>query len=98
MISNHFEFKMKPRKKGGYLSKGPSINDVSSVGEGGGFKNLQFGAIFKAYLGRQGEGGWSKIAKIGATTFMDGPLSNHFCLRICIHKKLANYTKICAYL
>ena len=30
-----------------FLPKGPSTNDVSSVGEGGGSKNWQFGAIFK---------------------------------------------------
>ena len=38
-------------------SKRPSIKDVSSEGEGVGYKKLHFGETFKAEVGRQGEGG-----------------------------------------
>ena len=55
------------------INKGPSIKDVFPEGEGGGFQKWNFGEIFKAYLGRQGEGGGSKIMKNEKASFMDGP-------------------------
>ena len=39
------------------LSKGPSIKDVSSEGEGGEQEKWHFGEIFSTKVGRQGEGG-----------------------------------------
>ena len=56
------------------VSKGPSIKDVSSEGEGGGYKKLHFGETFKGKVGRQGEGGGLKILKNEETSFMDDPL------------------------
>ena len=35
----------------GLLGYEQSINDITSEGEGGGYKNWQFGVIFKAQLG-----------------------------------------------
>ena len=57
------------------LNKGPSINDVSSEGEGGGppSKPIYYISLF-SNLSRQGEGGGSKIRKNRPTSFMDGPL------------------------
>ena len=38
----------KPLKIFGIITKGPSIKDVSSEGEGGGYEKLQIGETFKA--------------------------------------------------
>ena len=58
-----------------YITKGPSINDVSSEGEGGGplSKPIYYISLF-SNLSRQGEGGGSWIWGNGPTSFMDGPL------------------------
>ena len=54
-------------------NKGPSINNVSFEGQGGGVKN----GILRRFLGlklrRQGEGGGSRNPKIEETSFMDVP-------------------------
>ena len=55
------------------IPKGPSLKDVSSEGEGGGYEKLQIGETFKAEMGRQGEGGGLKILKNEETSFMDDP-------------------------
>ena len=47
-----------------YSYKGPSINDVSSEGEGGGYQKLDFGAIFRAKTGATGGGRGVQKSKI----------------------------------
>ena len=54
--------------------KGPSINDVSPKGEGGGYKKCPKRRRSLVDLRRQGEGGYPKKLKFGETSFMDGPL------------------------
>ena len=54
--------------------KGPSINDVSPKGEGGGYKKYPKRRRLLVDLRRQGEGGYPKNLKFGETSFMDGPL------------------------
>ena len=54
------------------LAKGPSTNDVTPEGEGGGYKKWQFWVIFKVNWGDRGRDGVKKL-KIGVTSFMDGP-------------------------
>ena len=54
-------------------AKGPSIKDVSSKGEGGGYKKWPKRRRSLVDLGRQGEGGYPKNLKFGETSFMDGP-------------------------
>ena len=53
---------------------GPSINDVSPKGEGGGDKKCPKRRRLIADLRRQGEGGYPKNLKFGETSFMDGLL------------------------
>ena len=52
---------------------GPSINDVSPKGEGGGYKKCPKRRRLLVDLRRQGEGGYPKNLKFGETFFMDGP-------------------------
>ena len=54
--------------------KGPSINDVSPKGEGGGYKKCPKSRRSLVDLRRQGEGGYPQNVKFGETSFMDGPL------------------------
>ena len=54
-------------------TKGPSINDVSPKGEGGGYKKCPKRRRLLVDLRRQGEGGYPKNLKFGETSFMDGP-------------------------
>ena len=63
----------KDKSKKGYLGKGPSINDVSPKGEGGGYKKRPKRRRLLVDLRRQGEGGYPKNLKFGETSFMDGP-------------------------
>ena len=56
-------------------NKGPSINDVSPKGEGGGYKKCPKRRRLLVDLRRQGEGGYPKNLKFGETSFMDGPLT-----------------------
>ena len=58
---------------GHVISKGPSINDVSPKGEGGGYKKCPKRRRLLEDLRRQGEGGCPKNLKFGETSFMDGP-------------------------
>ena len=53
--------------------KGPSINDVSPKGEGGGYKKCPKRRRLLEDLRRQGEGGCPKNLKFGKPSFMDGP-------------------------
>ena len=54
------------------ITKGPSIKDVSSKGEGG-YKKCPKRRCSTVDLGRQGEGGYPKNLEFGETSFMDGP-------------------------
>ena len=66
--------------------KGPSINDVSSEGEGGDppSKPIYCISLF-SNMSRQGEGGGSYICESGPTSFMDGPL--HYVYKTRFFKK-----------
>ena len=55
------------------FDKGPSLNDVSPKGEGGGYKKCPKRRCLLVDLRRQGEGGYPKNLKFGETSFMDGP-------------------------
>ena len=52
---------------------GPSINNVSPKGEGGGYKKCPKRRRLLVDLRRQGEGGYPKNLEFGETSFMDGP-------------------------
>ena len=56
-----------------WFDKGPSINDVSPKGEGGGYKKCPKRRRLLVDLRRQGEGGYPKNLKFWETSFMDGP-------------------------
>ena len=65
------------------VTQGPSINDVSPKGEGGGYKKCPKRRRLLVDLRRQGEGGYPKNLKFGETSFMDGPqhkLPQHYCI------------------
>ena len=47
-----------------FICKGPSINDVSSKGEGGGYQKFDFGVIFRAKTGATGGGRGVEKSKI----------------------------------
>ena len=53
---------------------GPSINDVSFEGEGGGCQKWHFEAIFRAKTEATGGGRGSRNPKIEESSFMDVPL------------------------
>ena len=68
------ENELKGHRLLGVSAKGPSINDVSPKGEGGGYKKCQKRRRLLVDLRRQGEGGYPKNLKFGETSFMDGSL------------------------
>ena len=57
---------------------GPSINNVSSEGEGGGEQKWDLEAISRAKTGATGEVGVCRNSKLEETLFMDVPLLRFF--------------------